>query len=431
MLTARTAIDDRVEGLDAGAVDYMTKPFAFDELAARVRAHLRGPSQAQPTRLEALGIELDLLTPPSHPRRRSRSRSRPRSSTCSTYFLRHPVQRPLARADPQRRVGLFARPGHQHRRGLRQLPAPQAGPSRLARADRHRALGRLPARAGPCLAACRPRSVHFAGAWRSRSSTVLILAFLGTFYVVYHETGVAPARPARRQPAEGERRVCARGRSARDDRLDTDANREQSPRLRARSAVRGLLAPALRDPAGPAHRHQLPRAARPDGTRRRRHPGPARGRGATWQRRCARSDRASRSSSPPTPGRSASTSRRSTGRTAGCARIGVAEPLQAVDQALEGITRAFAVGGTLTLAAALADRLPARGELRQAAAADGARRRARGCRRPFAADGLPRPAQRDANPRRRPSITCWIASRRPLRASSRSSPTPRTSCGRR
>jgi DNA-binding response OmpR family regulator len=62
MLTARAGINDRVEGLDAGAVDYMTKPFAFDELTARVRAHLRSPSQGQPTLLSALGIELDLLT---------------------------------------------------------------------------------------------------------------------------------------------------------------------------------------------------------------------------------------------------------------------------------------------------------------------------------------------------------------------------------
>jgi DNA-binding response OmpR family regulator len=89
MLTARTAIDDRVTGLDAGAVDYMTKPFAFAELAARVRAQLRGPSQAQPTRLEALGIELDLLS-----RRVTRDGIEVVLSTKEfellTYFLRHP-----------------------------------------------------------------------------------------------------------------------------------------------------------------------------------------------------------------------------------------------------------------------------------------------------------------------------------------------------
>jgi DNA-binding response OmpR family regulator len=78
MLTARAGIDDRVEGLDAGAIDYMTKPFVFDELTARVRAHLRAPSQAQSTRLEAVGIELDLLT-----RRVTRDGV--------AYFLRHPA----------------------------------------------------------------------------------------------------------------------------------------------------------------------------------------------------------------------------------------------------------------------------------------------------------------------------------------------------
>ena len=90
MLTARTGIDDRVEGLDAGAVDYMTKPFAFDELAARVRAHLRAPSQPESTRLGALGIELDLLT-----RRVTRDGSEVALSTKEfdllAYFLRHPA----------------------------------------------------------------------------------------------------------------------------------------------------------------------------------------------------------------------------------------------------------------------------------------------------------------------------------------------------
>ncbi|HST40882.1 MAG TPA: response regulator, partial [Conexibacter sp.] len=41
MLSARATVDDRVAGLDGGATDYVTKPFSFDELAARVRAHLR------------------------------------------------------------------------------------------------------------------------------------------------------------------------------------------------------------------------------------------------------------------------------------------------------------------------------------------------------------------------------------------------------
>ena len=90
LLTARTEIDDRVAGLDAGAVDYITKPFSFDELAARVRAHLRTPSQTQSTRLEALGIELDLLT-----RRVSRDGVDVALSSKEfdllTYFLRHPA----------------------------------------------------------------------------------------------------------------------------------------------------------------------------------------------------------------------------------------------------------------------------------------------------------------------------------------------------
>ncbi len=89
MLTARAGLDDRVEGLDAGAIDYMTKPFAFDELAARVRAQLRTPSQTRSTRLEALDIELDLLS-----RRATRDGVEVALSTKEfdllAYFLRHP-----------------------------------------------------------------------------------------------------------------------------------------------------------------------------------------------------------------------------------------------------------------------------------------------------------------------------------------------------
>jgi DNA-binding response OmpR family regulator len=60
VLTARDAVEDKVEGLDKGATDYVTKPFSFDELTARVRAHLRRPQHGE-TELDAAGIHMDLL----------------------------------------------------------------------------------------------------------------------------------------------------------------------------------------------------------------------------------------------------------------------------------------------------------------------------------------------------------------------------------
>ena len=60
MLTARTTIGDRVSGLDAGADDYLSKPFSFDELLARVRALLRRPKAHGNNTLEAAGIKLDV-----------------------------------------------------------------------------------------------------------------------------------------------------------------------------------------------------------------------------------------------------------------------------------------------------------------------------------------------------------------------------------
>jgi DNA-binding response OmpR family regulator len=62
VLTAVGEIDDRVSGLDAGATDYLTKPFSLAELAARIRAQLRVASQVPQTSLTAGGIEVDLLT---------------------------------------------------------------------------------------------------------------------------------------------------------------------------------------------------------------------------------------------------------------------------------------------------------------------------------------------------------------------------------
>ena len=62
MLTARDAVEDRVAGLDAGADDYLTKPFSFAELLARLRAIARRAPPERPTVLEAGDLRLDPAT---------------------------------------------------------------------------------------------------------------------------------------------------------------------------------------------------------------------------------------------------------------------------------------------------------------------------------------------------------------------------------
>jgi two-component system, OmpR family, copper resistance phosphate regulon response regulator CusR len=63
VLTAKDAVEDKVAGLDAGAVDYVTKPFSFDELTARIRARLRESAHGpEATTVDAAGIHVDLLS---------------------------------------------------------------------------------------------------------------------------------------------------------------------------------------------------------------------------------------------------------------------------------------------------------------------------------------------------------------------------------
>jgi DNA-binding response OmpR family regulator len=88
VLTARGEIEDRVEGLDAGAADYLVKPFSMAELVARVRAQLRMVAQASASTLRAEGIEVDLLT------RRVRRESQPLTLSTTefellVYLMRH------------------------------------------------------------------------------------------------------------------------------------------------------------------------------------------------------------------------------------------------------------------------------------------------------------------------------------------------------
>lgn len=90
ILSARRSVDDRVKGLQAGGDDYLTKPFAFAELLARVQALIRRSSgTAEPTRLIAGDLTMDLLS-----RRVERAGQlidlRPREFALLEYLMRHP-----------------------------------------------------------------------------------------------------------------------------------------------------------------------------------------------------------------------------------------------------------------------------------------------------------------------------------------------------
>src|SRR6202000_901196 len=88
MLTAKGEIADRVEGLDRGATNYVTKPFAFEELAARIRARLREGGSAADTSLEAAGITRALLSREAT-REGETTRLPEREAELLAYLMRH------------------------------------------------------------------------------------------------------------------------------------------------------------------------------------------------------------------------------------------------------------------------------------------------------------------------------------------------------
>jgi two-component system OmpR family response regulator len=89
VVTARDGVRDRIAGLDAGADDYMTKPFSFEELVARMRAVVRRGQPPRPTRLASGDLELDPAA-----KRVSRSQTdiplTAKEFALLEYFLRNP-----------------------------------------------------------------------------------------------------------------------------------------------------------------------------------------------------------------------------------------------------------------------------------------------------------------------------------------------------
>ncbi len=91
VLSALSAVDDRVTGLKAGGDDYLTKPFAIEELAARLEALLRRPAETRETVLQAGPVEMDLIARVA--RRSGRSLELlPREFRLLEYMVRRPNQ---------------------------------------------------------------------------------------------------------------------------------------------------------------------------------------------------------------------------------------------------------------------------------------------------------------------------------------------------
>jgi two-component system OmpR family response regulator len=89
ILSAKATVDDRVKGLQAGGDDYLTKPFAFSELLARIQALIRRATQtAEPTKLNAGDLTLDLLTREAN-RAGEKIELQPREFALLEYLMRH------------------------------------------------------------------------------------------------------------------------------------------------------------------------------------------------------------------------------------------------------------------------------------------------------------------------------------------------------
>ena len=165
MLTARDAVPDRVRGCEAGADDYLVKPFATEELIARIRALTRRGAPAT-ERLQFADLALDLPTRTATRRPLDRAQ-RARGGAARAADAR-PAQRAHARA--RARAGVGRRGGAQRGRPLRRAAALQA---RRAAAHPHRA------RRGVHAAFVRPRTFRARLVAASLGSILAALALFG------------------------------------------------------------------------------------------------------------------------------------------------------------------------------------------------------------------------------------------------------------
>jgi two-component system copper resistance phosphate regulon response regulator CusR len=98
MLTARSGTDDKIGGLDAGADDYVLKPFSFPELFARIRALLRRPREALPAELTVADLTLDPVT------RKVRRAGREITLTAKEYAILEVLMRRPGRVFTQEQI---------------------------------------------------------------------------------------------------------------------------------------------------------------------------------------------------------------------------------------------------------------------------------------------------------------------------------------
>ena len=235
MLTALDAVEHRVAGLDAGADDYLAKPFAFAELLARLRALGRRSVVPEGERLAAGDIELDELRHVARVGDAAVELSA-REFALLAYFVRHAGRGAQPPADPRR--GLGSRAGRLfERRGLvRPLPASQA---RRRGAPRRNSYG---ARRGLCASA---------GGLNARDGSRPPAAFRPSAAAVGRRRSRPTGRPRRESGSSG-RRVGASpqspgprrgaGRGRRHDhrrRRHPGARGERRPRPRGDRAVGG------------------------------------------------------------------------------------------------------------------------------------------------------------------------------------------------